>query len=665
MAKSDTELIQRTLQGDDNAFAFLVDKYKGAVHALAYRKCGDFHTAEEIAQDAFLKAYQKLGMLKEPQRFPGWLYVITARCYLSWQRRQRLRPQALNEVPPAQMHSLAWSKYNQQQQREAVHDALESLPESERTVLTLHYLGGQTCEELSHFIGTSHDAAKKRLYRARCHLKKEMVAMLSKSWGAFQLPFTFTSRIAEQIRPLNPTPPVSSRPFPYWFGAPAAMLLLGFIGWGVMQTSSIQKPYSFTATADGVVVEVIDAPFGQTPLRGPNLHSSLGTLRTPKGEKSMSAEESTTQQMSISELKPQLDWIPTGKPNWHSGWMNGYARGLQLVLNHLGHDVDYETIMGDMGLAFIVQGEENSINVFEGAVDVGWWPLEPLGMIRLNFLEKTVGWEIQDIKLPRFEPKKKPVNTYKQWFEPMVISSVEKGKPCLVRVGSAWYIVTGYDDEESPLIGMCPNEEEGKEKIYRIEEPMPPYASLAIGEATPAMDRMKADFEALKFAVALHRDKVLGTDAQYPGESPLRRADEFGKYWRTGLKSFSSWITCLQDTEHFGQPFWHSNVVGHLYWNRRTAVRYLKAMQKRHSEPIATHLENAIEKYQAVIGELNQVDVGGEAISSVEGREKLIESIQEIANLESQAVAELEKAEKAFRMNLHNSLDIPIPRGGE
>jgi len=295
----------------------------------------------------------------------------------------------------------------------------------------------------------------------------------------------------------------------------------------------------------------------------------------------------------MSELKPQIDWIPTGKPEWHSGWMNGYARGLELVLNYLGHDVDYDTIMADMGLAFIMQGEENSINVFEGAVDVGWWPLEPLGIIRLNFLEQTVGREIKDIKLPRFEIRKDPVNSYKEWFEPTVISSVNNNKPCLVRVGSAWYIV--------------------------------------------------------KFAIALHRDQVLGTNVGYAGEYPLRRGDEFGKYWRTGLKSFSSWKACLEDIEHLGQPFWHMNVVGHLYWNRSTAVRFLKAMQKRHSKTIADHLENAIQRYQAVVVELDKVDTSPEAISSLQGREQLISGIKKMANLESQAVEELEKAAKAFR----------------
>ena len=350
----------------------------------------------------------------------------------------------------------------------------------------------------------------------------------------------------------------------------------------------------------------------------------------------------------MSELTPQLDWLPAGKPEWHSGWINGYARGLELVLDYLGHEVDYDTIMGDMGQAFIMQGEESSINVVEGAVDVGWWPLEPLGIIRLNFVERTVGREIRHIKLPRLETWKEPLGTYKQWFEPVVRSSVEDGRPCLVRVGSAWYVVTGCDDDALPLIGMCPNEKEGEETIQRIEEPMPPYASLAVGEAISTIDRTKADLEALKFAVALHRDQVLGAGVDYLGQYPLRLADEFGKYWRTGLKSFSSWIACLEDVEHLGQPRWHSNVKGFLERNRKSAVRYLRAMQKRHPEAITTLLENAIQKYEAVIGELNEVDTSREALLAVEGRGKLISWVRRISDLESQAVMALENTVKAF-----------------
>ena len=67
MKKKDSELIQRTLNGDQSAFTALVEKYQKGVHALVWQKIGDFHIAQEITQDAFLRAYQKLGYFEKPQ----------------------------------------------------------------------------------------------------------------------------------------------------------------------------------------------------------------------------------------------------------------------------------------------------------------------------------------------------------------------------------------------------------------------------------------------------------------------------------------------------------------------------------------------------------------------------------------------------------------------
>ena len=60
MKHNDVELVHNILAGDENAFVDLVEKYQKQVHALAWRKIGDFHIAEEITQDTFLKVYQNL-----------------------------------------------------------------------------------------------------------------------------------------------------------------------------------------------------------------------------------------------------------------------------------------------------------------------------------------------------------------------------------------------------------------------------------------------------------------------------------------------------------------------------------------------------------------------------------------------------------------------------
>ena len=202
-------LSNATLDGDDTAFGFLVDKYKGVRSTPSPTvKLGNFHTAEDITQDTFLKAYQKLSTLKDWRHFPGWLYRIASRLCLMWHRNQRLPTQPLDTVDGSHMDSQAWVKHNDQQTRQTVHDALETLPESQRTVLTLHYLGGMTCEEIARFIGTSRGAVLNRLYHARRRLKKEMIPMMEKTLGAFQLPPTFTQQIMNRI---DRTPPITPR----------------------------------------------------------------------------------------------------------------------------------------------------------------------------------------------------------------------------------------------------------------------------------------------------------------------------------------------------------------------------------------------------------------------------------------------------------------------
>ena len=149
MPQSDARLIQQVLQGDQDAFSPLVKKYQKGVHSLAWRKIGDFHIAQEITQDAFLNAYKKLGTLRNPNAFAGWLYVIVARLSSDWLRRNRLTMESLDADTANVVDKVSYSQYVAEEQateadetrREVVKELLQKLPESERTVMTLHYLG--------------------------------------------------------------------------------------------------------------------------------------------------------------------------------------------------------------------------------------------------------------------------------------------------------------------------------------------------------------------------------------------------------------------------------------------------------------------------------------------------------------------------------------------
>ncbi|MYI94108.1 RNA polymerase sigma factor, partial [Candidatus Poribacteria bacterium] len=163
MKNNDIELIRLTLDGDDTAFAKLVEKYRSAVHALVWRKIGDFHIAEEITQDVFLHAYNQLGSIKKPQSFASWLYVSASRRCLAWHRKKRLPMKSFEDISEVQDEDTTYSQFvvnenqrvSEEAQRDVVKKLLAKLPESERTVLTLHYFSEMSSFEIGAFLGVS------------------------------------------------------------------------------------------------------------------------------------------------------------------------------------------------------------------------------------------------------------------------------------------------------------------------------------------------------------------------------------------------------------------------------------------------------------------------------------------------------------------------------
>ena len=179
--EDDVQLIYNILSGDEGAFSILVQKYQKSVHALVWRKIGDFHHAEEITQDTFLQAYKKLPTLKDPHQFAGWLYVIANRFCIDWLRKKKLAVQSIEDTPMAEIEKSAYTHHLLEQRqadtaerhREVVRKLLARLPESERTVVTLYYLGEMKVNEISKFLGVSVSTINTRLHRARKRLQKE------------------------------------------------------------------------------------------------------------------------------------------------------------------------------------------------------------------------------------------------------------------------------------------------------------------------------------------------------------------------------------------------------------------------------------------------------------------------------------------------------------
>ena len=322
MKNDDAQLIHRVLDGDDTAFSALVKKYRKPVHALAWRKIGDFHTAEEITQDTFLKVYQRLSTLKKPQSFAGWLYVITTNQCKAWLRKKRTRTQSLENTSSTELEKRAYSEYiieenertAKETQREVVKKILAKLQESDRIVITLYYLGEMTYEEISEFLGVSEAAVRNRLYRARHRLKKEE-PMIREALENFQITPNLTENIMREVSRLKPVTPSGGKPIVPWAIAASTIAVVFLIlGIGTQYQSRFQKPYSFDATSE-MTVELIDAPIVLNLESKPDVRMQLGSSKV-QGKDIISNQQPDESPVWLAAAQADKAEVPVSKQRW-------------------------------------------------------------------------------------------------------------------------------------------------------------------------------------------------------------------------------------------------------------------------------------------------------------------------------------------------------------
>ena len=309
MVENDVQLIRRILSGDDEAFGILIQKYRKSVHALAWRKIGDFHYAEEITQDVFLQVYKNLSTLKNPNQFAGWLYVIVNRLCINWLRRHKSAGQSLEATSLREIEEFSYTCYVSDQREieaierryAAVKKLLKRLPESERTVVTLYYLGEMTAKEIGKFLGVSVNTIKSRLRRARERLQSDQEFLMQEVFGGVQLSENLTSNIMRQIADLKPTPPPAAKPLLPWVAFGTATLLVALLlGASHPYLTRYQQPYSFEAESEPTV-EIIDVPVLLNVDSKPDVRNRVGRAASLGRNNSAGLQTSETLLTSTTE----------------------------------------------------------------------------------------------------------------------------------------------------------------------------------------------------------------------------------------------------------------------------------------------------------------------------------------------------------------------------
>ena len=176
----DSETVERVLSGEPEAFESLVRKYNRLGGAIAYAIVGDFHQAEDIVQEAFIKAFRALGTLRSPDRFKFWFAgLVRSRALDLLRERRAHRVVPVAELPEGGVRPGEPSPEEVQIREEASHrirEAVDELPETDRLVVVLKHMEGLSYKEIAEVLDTTVSAVESRLFRARQVLKKKLTA---------------------------------------------------------------------------------------------------------------------------------------------------------------------------------------------------------------------------------------------------------------------------------------------------------------------------------------------------------------------------------------------------------------------------------------------------------------------------------------------------------
>ncbi len=188
--KEEKSLVARAKRGSDDAFRQIVESYKDRLFAFVWRMVRNHHEAEDIAQAAFVKAYQALDSYSEKYAFSTWLFTIAYRLCLNHIRKRKpytgeVDFSHLGRVEPDAPRLLVNTE-EARRLREQIWNAVEQLKPAQKSSVLLFYREGKSCEEIGQVLEMPAVTVKSHLHRARAKLREALSAELVDDWMAIQ-----------------------------------------------------------------------------------------------------------------------------------------------------------------------------------------------------------------------------------------------------------------------------------------------------------------------------------------------------------------------------------------------------------------------------------------------------------------------------------------------
>ncbi|WP_442266774.1 RNA polymerase sigma factor [Tenacibaculum sp. ZS6-P6] len=179
--KNDQTYIDKTLTGDTNSFAFLVEKYKVMVYSLALKMLKNKEEAEEVSQDTFIKAFKNLSKFKGESKFSTWLYKIAYRNCLDAIKKNEKKYviDVIDEITENKVRSTdnVLEQITKKERTDLLKKCLHKLPEQERSILWMFYFDELNLKEIKEVTELKESNIKVTLHRAR----KRLVSIINEN----------------------------------------------------------------------------------------------------------------------------------------------------------------------------------------------------------------------------------------------------------------------------------------------------------------------------------------------------------------------------------------------------------------------------------------------------------------------------------------------------
>ena len=182
MRTSDEDLMRNCREGDMSAFELIVLRYKDPIFSLIYHFVADYHRAQDISQETFLRVLRNVDRYKSKNRFKTWLYRIAVNlCKNELRDRNRRKALSLDDAA-VDIESLSSNyymppdlTYEKEEMRKLVKNAVWSLPEDQRMAIVMREYQDLSYEEIASALNCSLGAVKSKIYRARQSIKRMLI----------------------------------------------------------------------------------------------------------------------------------------------------------------------------------------------------------------------------------------------------------------------------------------------------------------------------------------------------------------------------------------------------------------------------------------------------------------------------------------------------------